>query len=39
VSLTYPGNGETPRFDETKLFVAGIELFPYGQRIRITGWY
>jgi hypothetical protein len=39
VALTYPGNGETPRFDETKLFVAGVELFPYAQRLRITGWY
>lgn len=39
VSLTYPGNGDTPRFDDTRLFVAGIELFPYAQRIKITGWY
>lgn len=39
VSLTYPGNGETPRFDSTRLFVSGVELFPYAQRLRITGWY
>jgi hypothetical protein len=39
VALTYPGNGETPRFDETRLFVSGVELFPYAQRLRITGWY
>ena len=39
VSLSYPGNGDTPKFDDTRLFVSSVELFPFAQKITIEGWY
>lgn len=39
VLLTYAHANGAMMFDDTPVFVAGVELFPFGQKVTITGWY
>lgn len=39
VELTYAHANGVTMFDETAIFVSGLELFPFGQKLTITGWY
>lgn len=39
VLLTYSHSDGTAIFDQTPVFVAGTELFPFGNKLVVTGWY
>lgn len=39
VQLTYAHANGVMMFDETPILVAGTELFPFGNKLTITGWY
>jgi len=39
ITLTYAHADGTTMFDGTPIFVSGTELFPFGNKLTITGWY
>jgi hypothetical protein len=39
VELTYSHSNGVMMFDQTPVFVCGTELFPFGNKITIMGWY